>query len=116
MVRHIRILLRWAYESDILDRPVKFGPEFKAPSRASLLAAEQQTEMEHAAWKVIASKSPAGDAGSEQFPSLAGPKQFVQSAVDDRHMIGNPHRVIRAHGPGRPSGALAERRSCRTAS
>lgn len=33
-VRHTRIVMRWASEMDLVDSPVKVGPEFREPSRA----------------------------------------------------------------------------------
>ncbi|MEZ5942887.1 MAG: tyrosine-type recombinase/integrase [Planctomycetaceae bacterium] len=32
----IRMIFRWGYESEILDAPVRFGPDFKSPSKKSL--------------------------------------------------------------------------------
>lgn len=33
MVRLTRIVIRYAYEADLIDRPVKFGPTFKEPDK-----------------------------------------------------------------------------------
>ncbi len=40
-VRLTRIIFRYAYEAGFIDRPVRFGPQFKAPSRKVLRQARQ---------------------------------------------------------------------------
>ena len=40
-VQRIRTLFRWASESDLIDRPIKFGPSFKRP-RKDVLRRERQ--------------------------------------------------------------------------
>ena len=36
-ITRIRVLFKWGYDSDLLDRPVKYGPEFKLPSSRVML-------------------------------------------------------------------------------
>ena len=53
----IRVLFKWAYESDRLENPVKYGPAFKSPSKRALLQAKQakgkQTFEAHEIWQLI---------------------------------------------------------------
>jgi integrase len=35
-VGRIRVIFRWAYEQGLIDKPVRFGPGFKRPSKATL--------------------------------------------------------------------------------
>jgi integrase len=46
-VRHIRILFKWAFDNFLVDRPVRFGPDFKTPSKRLLRGAEQRISLEH---------------------------------------------------------------------
>ena len=32
----VRSICKWCYESDIIDRPIKYGPEFKIPPREAI--------------------------------------------------------------------------------
>jgi integrase len=42
-IRMTRILFKYGYDADLLDKPVKFGPAFKTPSK-KLLRAERQSK------------------------------------------------------------------------
>jgi len=35
-VQRVRTVFKWAFESGLIDRPVRYGPEFKKPSKASI--------------------------------------------------------------------------------
>jgi integrase len=35
-IQYIRSLFKYAYETDLIDRPMRFGPEFKRPSKKTL--------------------------------------------------------------------------------
>jgi hypothetical protein len=35
-VQRIRTLFRYGYESGLIDRPMRFGPEFKKPNRKTM--------------------------------------------------------------------------------
>jgi integrase len=35
-IRHVRIVFKYAYDAGLIDRPLRFGPHFKGPSKAIL--------------------------------------------------------------------------------
>lgn len=41
-VTAVRVLFKYAYDADLIDKPVKFGPHFKAPSRTTLRKKRQE--------------------------------------------------------------------------
>jgi integrase len=41
---YVRMVFKYGYDCDLIDRPVKFGPEFKRPSRLVLRRQRQQRE------------------------------------------------------------------------
>ena len=40
-IRHVRMVFKYGYEAGLIDRPVRFGPTFKMPSRKVLRQARQ---------------------------------------------------------------------------
>ena len=41
LIRLVRIVFKFAYDADLIDKPIKVGPGFKPPSRKTLRAARQ---------------------------------------------------------------------------
>jgi integrase len=46
-IRHIRIVVKYAYDSEMIDKPIRFGPDFKVPSRDVVRRAEQAHQKKH---------------------------------------------------------------------
>ncbi len=41
LIRLVRVVFKFAYDADLIDKPIKMGPGFKPPSRKTLRAARQ---------------------------------------------------------------------------
>src|SRR6267154_3409784 len=41
-ITNVRTIFHWAYESGLVDRPVRFGPDFRPPSKATLRREKQE--------------------------------------------------------------------------
>jgi integrase len=41
VVQRVRCVFRWAHESELIDKPVRFGPEFKKPSKKTMRQARE---------------------------------------------------------------------------
>lgn len=46
-IRHIKIVLKYAYDSDMVDRPFRYGPVFRMPTLKEVRQAEQAHRKEH---------------------------------------------------------------------
>ena len=47
LIQIIRSVFKYGYEADLIEKPVKFGPQFKRPGKMKLRAHKQQREQEH---------------------------------------------------------------------
>jgi integrase len=46
-IRSIRIVLKYAFDSELIDKPFRFGPDFKAPGPEIIRRAEQSHQRQH---------------------------------------------------------------------
>lgn len=46
-IRHIRIVCKFAYDSELIEKPIRYGPVFKAPPQDVIRRSEQAHQREH---------------------------------------------------------------------